>query len=100
MIYSRALNTISASIFAIGLLLSLVAAGYCLFGQSEVFSSTFGWAPISAISKGFSLMGWALIAGCLGEIGSRVLDLHTYFLGEIDEDIEEDPTDIRSGPDA
>ena len=98
MIYTRSLIAVSASIFAIGLLLAIVATGYCLLGQSEVFSSTFGWPPISGITKGFSLMGWALIAGCLGEIGSRVLDLHTYFLGEIDEDLEEDPTDIPSGP--
>ncbi len=96
MIYTRALIAIAASIFAIGLLLALVATGYSLFGQSEVFSSTFGLAPSSGISKGFSMMGWALIAGCLGEIGSRVLELHTYFLGEIDEALEEDPIDISS----
>lgn len=100
MIYTRALIAVSASIFAIGLLLAIVATGYCLLGQSEVFSSTFGWAPISGITKGFSLMGWALIAGCLGEIGSRVFELHKYFLGEIDEKLEEDPSDTPSGPDA
>jgi len=99
MIYTRALIAVSASIFAIGLLLVLVATGYCLLGQSEVFSSTFGWVPISAISKGFGLMGWALIAGCLGEIGLRMLDLHTYFLGEITEDLEDDPF-TTSGDDA